>query len=137
MLLAIGKPVQFDSQNLPLRGQTQPQSPDWRLRMIEHGTEEVLYTGTYYACRHIQHQCAELTVSSEIREKVKEIVANLGDEPEDTVVLNPYGEDVSPNFDAEETRIEMPNPPGEEGTVAIPRAQMEDMARKRREDLDS
>ena len=56
-MFVIGKQPEFDRDNLPVRGQCQPQTNGWRLFIFHKGKENVLLSGNYYLCRRLQNDC--------------------------------------------------------------------------------
>jgi len=128
-MLTIGKPAEFGPDNLPVRGQCQPHTRGWRLRLVEHGREELLHTDTLYACAQIQRACAGLTDLEAIRARV----AGLARELSDNVNLQetqriPGGEG--------ETVAQKRELPAVDATALIPKAEMEQEARKRRQPFE-
>jgi hypothetical protein len=138
-MLTISKPAEFSDNNLPLRGQCQPHTHGWRLRLVHGGKAEVLYQDTYYACREIQEKCEELSADEDIRAKVRELAecrAKLAEMQETQRVTvsaeTPTDTNLSP------TVLDMPSPFGSksEATEVIPREEMERQISKRRRDFE-
>jgi hypothetical protein len=75
-MFTIGKPAEFGSNNLPVRGQCQPHTKGWRLRYFTHGAETLLHVDTYYACREMQKACIGLTLDA-ARAKVREMSQSI------------------------------------------------------------
>lgn len=115
-MLVIGKPALFGSNNLPVRGQCQPHTQGWQLRIVKQGSEELLMTDTYYACRQVQLQCTGLG-EEEIRKLVKEYGESVdGAGAEETQKLTPAElQAASPGEDA--TGLSSPQRPGHDTTV--------------------
>ncbi len=125
-MLVIGKPAEFGSDNSPVRGQCQPHTKGWRLRLFHRGQEEVIHTDTYYNCRRIQQECANLPPEA-VAARAREIAAGLAADIQDTTLFT--GETL------DETQ-KVPGPvksPGRpaESTEVLPREEMDRLARKR------
>jgi hypothetical protein len=91
MLFSISKRPQFDENNWPVRGQCQPHTEGWILRFWDKGEEEVLYEGTYYACRNMQVACQGMTDKDEIRQNIKTMTEHSLDDTQETVVISDPG----------------------------------------------
>lgn len=74
-MLVIHKNPVFDGNFLPEPGQCQFHTGGWILRDHRRVQEEVLYEGSYYACRRIQQACC-----SKPQEEWKSIAAQLSSE---------------------------------------------------------
>lgn len=99
-MLVVGKPAEFGPNDFPIRGQCQPHTRNWRLRLVSRGKEELLHVNTYYICRELQDSCGNLS-REEIQVKINEVVERMGNNMEETQRL-PVGEAASPQ-DAEAT----------------------------------
>jgi hypothetical protein len=75
-MLVIGKVCQYDEENLPVRGQCEPYTDGWRLRIFRKGTEEVLVEDIFAVCRQVQERLAG-TPEAEIRTRIPEILAEV------------------------------------------------------------
>ncbi len=95
-MLVIGKPCQFDEDNLPVRGQCEPYTDGWQLRFFRDGTAEPLAEDMFVVCRHVQEALAGLPLEEirarlpdelrEARERLKattDVMPAVGDAPTD------------------------------------------------------
>ena len=134
-MLVIGKPAEFGTDNLPVRGQCQPHTKGWRLRLFHRGQEDLLHTDTYYVCAQIQRSCAGLS-TAETQAKARAMAAEFASSlnVQATQKMSPGRGDGDSSLldtvDLQETGGgEGEKPPG---TTRIPREEMEREARKRR-----
>jgi hypothetical protein len=131
MFLTIGKPAEYDQYGHPKRAQCQPYLHNWRLRLFDRGAEEVIFEGTYYLCREIQAACSGMTDLDAIRARAEELLAEHEQDLEETAAV-----DVPAPGDEEATTPYPAGPSTDESTVAIPREEMEERARRRRKDFE-
>jgi anti-anti-sigma factor len=75
MLLVISKHPQFTESGEVVLGQCAPYTTGWRLRIVDHGREEVLLTGTYYDLRRAQE-----TMAGKEAEEMRRIATEMGRE---------------------------------------------------------
>ncbi len=138
MILIIGKPAEFDEEGLPLRGQTQPYHPGWRLRAFHRGEETLLMEGTYYVCRQVQIACAGQPADA-IPDIVARMQKEFSEDLQETAAMD-AGATIRIERDTpsmEDTRPTDPPAPAEGGddTVALPREEMDEMLKRRRKDF--
>lgn len=137
-MLVIGKPAEFSPDNMPVRGQCQPHTKGWRLRLVHRGQEEILHEDNYYACRQVQLACQGLP-EDEIRQKVREVAAQIPDDLQETQRIN--------TGEAEDEEGLPPPPPDAPGdssgrtpdtraTEVIPQDDMEQMIKKRKKNFE-
>lgn len=138
MMLTIGKPAEFGTDGFPLRGQCQPYTKGWMLKVHEEGTVTVLYTDTYHACRQMQLACSGKTIS-----EMKEIIQSR-------INLHTHDLQETAVFANEEETQALPatlHTSGEESppaakrnngidTVRLPKDEMAAILRKRRKDFE-
>jgi len=107
-MYVIGKPAEFGSNNLPLRGQCQPHTKGWRLRHFSRGQETLLYEDNYYTCREIQKACAGLSLE-EARAKGESVAKSIAVDMQETQQIGQGGRSAqgySPMTD--ETPVDLP-----------------------------
>ncbi len=138
-MYTIGKPAEFDSGRVPLRGQCQPHTKGWRLRCFSRGQEEVLYEDNYYTCRELQKACAGLPLA-EAKQKIAEMADSLSVDLQETQKLNSAVEETVPPGSlppTDETPVDLPTvKPSDEdtdSTQVIPQEEMERHARREEE----
>ncbi len=136
-MLTIGKPAEFGSNGYPIRGQCQPHTKGWRLRLVYRGQEEVLHTDSYYACRQVQKECAGHS-DDEVRSMVKDIVDQMSADLEETQRMT----QASTGQDPDATPVDLPVMPGKgaeqpmgesDSTRVIGHEEMEEELRKRKQ----
>lgn len=138
-MLVIGKPAAFGSNNLPIRGQCQPHTQDWQLRIVHQGEEEVLLTDTYYACRQVQLQCMGMS-DDEIRTFAQQYAAQDSAGNEETQCLRitrNEADTVLPGDTVPVPRSATPETPTpssgrDANTEVIPRSELEQQQRQMR-----
>ncbi|MHC4885222.1 MAG: hypothetical protein ACYTGH_09080 [Planctomycetota bacterium] len=143
MLLTIGKATEFGTDDLPIRGQCQPYTKGWSLRIVEEGQEEVLFTDTYHACRQMQMACRGKSTLEEMRAIVHDLKEQLAGDLQETAVFEDQEETqpvMPPDVD-EDSTLTAPDdpslePPQSEDTVHLPKEEMEAILRKRRKDFE-
>ena len=102
MLVIHKKPV-FDGNFLPEPGQCQLHTGGWALRSFVRGVEEVLYSGSYYACRRIMKACAGKSV-----EESRQVAAEMAKTIEalnlaETAAMQPVSPDETSELDSVDT----------------------------------
>ncbi len=136
-MLVIGKPAEFSPDNIPVRGQCQPHTKGWRLRLVHRGQEEILHEDSYYACRQVQLACQGLP-EDEIRQKAREIAAQITDDLQETQRINTGEakdeEGLSPPPDAPVAGSG--RTPDTRATEVIPKNSMEKMPKRRKKNFE-
>ena len=120
MLLTIGKPGQFQDSGLPVRGQCQPYSHDWQLKLFDKGITTILFEGTYYVCRQLQIECKNDNDINKIKESIDRITKEFLDDTQETAVIT---DSIPASATDDLTKAET-------GTIAIDKNEMERIAKK-------
>ena len=55
-IFIISKPIKFDRKNIPIPGQTDPETDGWNLILLDTGnhSEEIVFSGFYRHCKDLQ-----------------------------------------------------------------------------------